>query len=219
MHLKDGFINEVIAKHGLSRVKYVLSNTLQVKDGDGRFSSDNREWGFATEITEPEEQRYLFTVESHPAVLNGFIDLFRKKEKRFEESMQIYFTKQAEMKADGTTSFQAYILNDDTGEMFPAFEEDFESKEALDEAFNNFAYRNGFDYYEKSPEELFAMSNRILKEKGLLQTEKSADKSLDGEFLNKTKAGYPVVNITKDDDGRNIAIVYRPQTDDYVVGI
>ena len=148
---------------------------------------------------------------------NTFI--FRKKEKRFEESMQIYYTKQAEMNADGSTSYQAYILNDDTGEMFPAFEEDFESKEALDEAFNNFAYRNGFDYYEKSPEELFAMSNRILKEKGLLQTEKSAGKSLDGEFLNKTKAGYPVVNITKDDDGRNIAIVYRPQTDDYVVGI
>ena len=165
MHLKDGFINEVIAKHGLSRVKYVLSNTVQQKEYDYRFSSDNKGWGFATEITEPKEQRYLFTVESHPAVLNGFIDLFRKKEKRFEESMQIYFTKMAEQNADGTTSFQAYILNDDTGEMFPAFEEDFKSKEALDEAFNNFAYRNGFDYYEKKPEELLKMSNDILKEK------------------------------------------------------
>ena len=162
MHLNSGFENEVIAKHGLSRVKYVLSNTLQQKEHDFRFSPENHEWGYRTDITEPMEQRYLFTVESHPAVLNGFIDLFRKKEKRFEESMQIYFTKQAEMKADGSMTFQVYILNDDTGEMFPAFEEDFESKEALDEAFNNFAYRNGFDYYEKKPEELLEMSNEIL---------------------------------------------------------
>lgn len=161
-------------------------------------------------------------VESHPAVLNGFIDRFRKKEKRFEESMQIYFAKQAEMNADGTMSYQAYILNEDTGVMFPAFTEDFESKEALDEAFNNFAYRNGFDYYEKSPEELFEMSSRILKEKGaneVPQNEKPTDKPINGEFSDKTKDGYIVVNITKDDDDRNIAIVYRPKTDDYVVAI
>ena len=222
MHLKKGFENEVIAKHGLSRVKYVLSNTLQQKDGDGRFSSGNREWGFKTDIEEPIEQRYLFTVDSHPAVLNGFIDLFRKKEKRFEESMQIYYTKQAEMNADGSTSYQAYILNEDTGIMFPAFTEDFESKEALDEAFNNFAYRNGFDYYEKSPEELFEMSNEILNKKEgqeMPQNETKIDKSLSGEFLEKTKGGYMVVNITKDDDDRNIAIVYRQKTDDYVVAI
>ena len=39
------------------------------------------------------------------------------------------------MKDDGSTAYQAYILNDDTGEMFPAFDEDFKTKEALDEAF------------------------------------------------------------------------------------
>ena len=130
MHLKDGFENALIERFGFDRVKYVLSNTVQIKADDGRFSATNKEWARETEIAELEAHRYQFIVESHPAVLDGFINRIRNHEKQ-----------------------------------------------------------------------------------------KSESKSLDGEFLDKTKNGYAIVNIIKDDDERNIAIVYRQDKDDFIVAI
>ena len=127
-HLKDGFENALIERFGFDRVKYVLSNTVQMKPDDGRFSAANKEWARETEITELEAHRYQFIVESHPAVLDGFINRVRSLEKQ-----------------------------------------------------------------------------------------KSVNESINGDCLSKTKDGYAVVNITKDIDDRNIAIVYRPSVDDFVV--
>lgn len=76
MHLDRGCAARVIEEFGEARVKYVLSATLQEKDYDGRFSRNNREWGRQTEIT-PSIRNSEFAVQSHPAVLDGFISDFR----------------------------------------------------------------------------------------------------------------------------------------------
>ena len=76
MHLDRGCAGRVLDQFGEARVKYVLSATLQELDSDGRFSRSNKEWGRQTEII-PSTRNYEFAVQSHPAVLDGFISDFR----------------------------------------------------------------------------------------------------------------------------------------------
>ncbi len=78
MHLDRGCTERVLDEFGEARVKYVLSATLQELDYDGRFSRSNKEWGRQTEIT-PSTRNYEFAVQSHPAVLDGFISDFRSE--------------------------------------------------------------------------------------------------------------------------------------------
>ena len=77
MHLSHDCAASVLDEFGIERVRYVLAATLQDKDYDGRFSRSNKEWGKQTEIA-CDSANYEFVVNSHPAVLDGFIDLFRQ---------------------------------------------------------------------------------------------------------------------------------------------
>ena len=83
MHLDLNVVKPVIERFGAERVAYVLANTLQLEDWDGRYSKANKEW--AAKFTYPEESgafdvgRRSFFISSHPAVLDGFINLFRKE--------------------------------------------------------------------------------------------------------------------------------------------
>lgn len=83
MHLAHGCASGVLDEFGAERVKYVLAATLQDKDYDGRFSRNNKAWGKQTEIA-CDSANYEFVVNSHPAVLDGFIDQFRQECQRRE---------------------------------------------------------------------------------------------------------------------------------------
>lgn len=67
---------KVIAEYGAERVAWVLAATLQRLDYDGRFSHDNKNWGKG--FSKPQERSIYYTVKTHPAVLDGFIDSARK---------------------------------------------------------------------------------------------------------------------------------------------
>ena len=67
----------IIAQFGFNRVNFVLSNTIREKSHDGRFSPANKNWG-QTIFVPRHDNNWAFTVESHPAVLDGFINLTRK---------------------------------------------------------------------------------------------------------------------------------------------
>lgn len=77
MYLNGDCAQSVIDSFGFKRVGWVLANTLQQKKDDGRFSPRSKEWAAGTFIP-PSDRNYDFTVESHPAVLDGFVNLFRK---------------------------------------------------------------------------------------------------------------------------------------------
>ncbi|NNJ28569.1 DUF3849 domain-containing protein [Lacrimispora defluvii] len=82
MHLKTDCAASVIADFGYHRVSYVLANSLQCKDYDGRFSRGNKEWAQQTYIP-PDKDSYSnrnldFAVDSHPAVLDGFVNQYRR---------------------------------------------------------------------------------------------------------------------------------------------
>lgn len=84
MHLKSDCAESVTAAYSLKRVNWVLANTVQQKDWDGRFSRDNKEWAKRTYIP-PDKDSFTgnsrnldFVVDSHPAVLDGFLNQYRR---------------------------------------------------------------------------------------------------------------------------------------------
>ena len=52
LHLKGGCIRPVIEEYGIDRVDWVLANTVQTKQLDGRFSRDNKAWAETFPIPE-----------------------------------------------------------------------------------------------------------------------------------------------------------------------
>ncbi len=82
MHLKKECAESVIEQFGYKRVEYVLANSLQCKDYDGRFSRGNHDWAKRIYIA-PDKDSYSnrnldFAVDSHPAVLDGFVNQYRR---------------------------------------------------------------------------------------------------------------------------------------------
>ena len=75
-HLDD-CAGDIISQYGYDRVNWVLANTLQEKSGDGRFSPRNKSWANGFYIP-GDDVRWHFCVESHPVLLNGFIDQARQ---------------------------------------------------------------------------------------------------------------------------------------------
>lgn len=83
MHLKKECIKPVMEKYGADRVSWVLADTVQQKGYDGRFSRDNKEWAKTFPIPQNDgpgfDPRLEYVVDSHPAVLDGFIGLVRRE--------------------------------------------------------------------------------------------------------------------------------------------
>ena len=67
----------VIQEYGSERVSYVLANSVMHKRQDGRFSLENKEWAKAIEPYAMVKNEDM-VVDSHPAVLNGFINQTRR---------------------------------------------------------------------------------------------------------------------------------------------
>ena len=91
----DGFrldrkaIEGVMERYGAERVSLVLAATVQVKAWDGRFSSANKDWAFSFDFPDPKndlggDRRDSYAVTTHPAVLDGFINLVRQAIKERE---------------------------------------------------------------------------------------------------------------------------------------
>ena len=83
MHLNDDIVKPLAERYGSERIAFVLANTIRQESWDGRFSRDNKAW--ASEFSIPEnivrgmDMNSDLVVSSHPAVLDGFIDMFRSE--------------------------------------------------------------------------------------------------------------------------------------------
>lgn len=81
--LKPGCAASVIAEYGYHRVSYVLANSLQQKDYDGRFSRGNHDWAKQTYIPSDKDgagadHRCEFAVNSLPTTLDSFVNQYRE---------------------------------------------------------------------------------------------------------------------------------------------
>ena len=83
MYLGDGAVDQVVRQYGMERVGYILANTLHHKNYDGRFSPGNKEWAEQVSTPEHNADRMTFrtdwVVDSHPAILDGFVTMFREE--------------------------------------------------------------------------------------------------------------------------------------------
>lgn len=83
MSLNPDTATGVIEKYGEERVAFVLANTLKQLSYDGRFSDGNKRWADGIDIPENISRgmdlNRDYIVSSHPAVLNGFIDMARNE--------------------------------------------------------------------------------------------------------------------------------------------
>ena len=108
MHLSDDVLDAPLEKFGAERVGYVLANTLQEKSYDGRFSHHNKEWAAAISIPENEAnggRNCEFVVDSHPAVLDGFVSMFRQETR--EQKRESVLGQLAAMKATAPAHTEA----------------------------------------------------------------------------------------------------------------
>ena len=82
MYLSHDAAKGVIETYGMERVALVLANTVQLQDWDGRYSPRNKEWAKTIPNYNSDTVRCGYALNSHPAVLNGFIDLVREEHLR-----------------------------------------------------------------------------------------------------------------------------------------
>ena len=92
MYLGDGAVDQVVRQYGMERVGYILANTLHHKSYDGRFSHSNKEWAEQVSTPEHNADRMTFrtdwVVDSHPAILDGFVTMFREELEAQKEQEQ-----------------------------------------------------------------------------------------------------------------------------------
>ena len=62
---------------GYKRVGYVLANTLQLHAYDGRYHETNKRWSSTIFVPEDGGHRHTFLINSHPAILAGFVSNYR----------------------------------------------------------------------------------------------------------------------------------------------
>lgn len=77
MHLWADCAKSVIDQYGYKRVGFVLANTLQEQSYDGRYHENNKKWSRTIFIPEDGGHRHTFLINSHPAVLDGFVSEYR----------------------------------------------------------------------------------------------------------------------------------------------
>lgn len=75
-------VSELLERYGFKRVNFVLANTIQCKDFDGRFSRSNKEWAKSFYIHDADDKRCQFVCDAHPCLVDMFAknarDAFQK---------------------------------------------------------------------------------------------------------------------------------------------
>jgi len=75
--LSSDCIKPILGEYGIDRVNWVIANTIQENEQDGRFSHENKDW--AREFFIPKDTTQLeFVVNSNPGLTNLFADDIRK---------------------------------------------------------------------------------------------------------------------------------------------
>ena len=88
MRLNPDAAKGVIQTYGIDRVMLVLANTVQLHKWDDRYSSRNKAWAETIPDYNLDDVRYGYALTSHPAVLNGFIDMVRREQQRCQPLTQ-----------------------------------------------------------------------------------------------------------------------------------
>lgn len=242
MHLKNGFEDKLVEKFGMDRVAFIVATTINEHGWDGRYSRENKEWAKSIPMSESEDERGYCCLNIHPAVLNGFTDMIRKRIKEKEEMEEAskkvpelvetlkqfaesedykkpkaYYTFIYERLAGGSGQYQAYMLDEGDDEIYALFEKGFSTEEELERKFQGLVDSGVFaplELIKCEPHEQLKISNQNKKIK---EKQKAMSEEQEGKYSKVTPQGHKVLSMIKDRDNRNIAILYRENVGDYVV--
>ena len=99
-------MKEVVDRFGMERTAFVLANTVQDKDWDGRISDDNKKWAKDFPIPRDADawggrrtHEYVCS-HAHPGLINLFVNRFRKVQALEKEKKPSVLKKLYEAKAD-----------------------------------------------------------------------------------------------------------------------
>ena len=164
MVLDQEAVNPVLDGYGAERVSFVLACTLQNKPWDGRFSRENKEWADSIPIPENVNRgvdaNLDYVVESHPAVLDGFINLARQ---RIAEMEKVQGKEKAILTEDVVTNpdleqpfiARYYVVNDAYGtkaeQEYQYFTDIYEAIHAYGELSNHLDKQLGMENMEQPP--------------------------------------------------------------------
>ena len=109
--LFDGTAAKVMQQYGAERVLYVLANTIQQKELDGRFSFPNREWAKTEDVQSNRDdfgidRNYEFVVNSHAGLTDLFVSQARKEVERPPRASVREQLKRAQEKAEKKSPVQ-----------------------------------------------------------------------------------------------------------------
>ena len=85
--LDTGSVKDIIQQFGAERVGYVLANTVQQKDWDGRFSHENKEWAKGISVC-PEKAESFIVDKAHSGLTNLFVSAARKELRETERAAE-----------------------------------------------------------------------------------------------------------------------------------
>lgn len=87
MHLSGDIAENTCREYGIDRIRWVLANTVQHAEWDGRYRPHNKEWAKQIYIPRNKENDNTteFILQSHPEIVNGLIDQYR----RFYDSLKL----------------------------------------------------------------------------------------------------------------------------------
>lgn len=72
-------VKQVVTQFGAERVFYVLANTVQRKDWDGRISPDNKAWAKAQPVCDDSRNPYFVVDQVNPGLADLFLSRLRKE--------------------------------------------------------------------------------------------------------------------------------------------
>jgi hypothetical protein len=76
VRLKKDCAQKVLADYGFKRVSYVLANTIQKAEWDGRYGKSNKAWAKSIFVP-PDEVNGYFTLNAHPCIIENFVNQTR----------------------------------------------------------------------------------------------------------------------------------------------
>lgn len=98
-------IQPIIERYGFDRVNWVLANTIQEKQDDGRFSQENKTWAKSFYIPQ-DDVRWHFCVEAHP----GLTNIFTNQARRAWQALGLFDASHCESEKDGQLDYEGKVL-------------------------------------------------------------------------------------------------------------
>lgn len=77
-YLDGDCLSGVLEQFGYERTAWVLANTVQQQEWDGRFSPQNKAWAREVGIPQDAQHAIDLIVAGHPAMLDGLVTQYRQ---------------------------------------------------------------------------------------------------------------------------------------------